>query len=159
MLTKPEENIVRNVSLGVGGWYLLNAGFITRRTLIRIKTYEKLKKLAGIQPFSMKLGDGYYSYEWMPDYRLSCSGRGRYISKSKDSGKSQKSRLSILESQNTVFSMAALQGLQKLFGGYSNRTKFRDSFVEGSPKLSHLFYGKQQTLPMNIQEKPMIRMY
>jgi len=123
--------------IAVLGYNLAEKGILTGALDKKSEKKREFQKAKGEQYYSIKIGDNYYSYDWL-------SPVGNILAAATDfykSGQGKESFIDKLETStiggiDTVMSQSMLKGLLNLFSGYSPATGMIKSFSESTTQAN-----------------------
>lgn len=98
---------------------------------------EKTKEQSGWQEYSIKIGDKYYSYDWIPILGSVMGGVADAVDAFQNAESGSNAFLKgVGAGLGTVTEMSAMQGLNRMFGGYNSTVQgFGNMLLEGTSQL------------------------
>lgn len=98
---------------------------------------EKTKEQSGWQEYSIKIGDKYYSYDWIPILGSIMGGVADAVDAFQNAESGSNAFLKgVSAGLGTVTEMSAMQGLNRMFGGYNSTVQgFGNMLLEGTSQL------------------------
>ena len=111
---------------------LLKNGIITG-SLDKDKDVRAAQYQAGMQPYSVKFGDNYYAYDWVPVVGPALAAGADYAQAAKhEEGTVNRIAAGAKAAIKTSAGMSAMQGTQRLMGGYDLASGLFDTVAGGT---------------------------